>query len=129
MSIVLNQPTINKSNKLGLSDFSLLTDDDWLGPDRTITIDLAEGWNWTSHNMAESVDKSRFLTDALQLRGQTQSLLFSEENGWQGTLSALEAAKGYKIRMQKDASVTLRGPLYDVNTPVVLQELDWLSSL
>ncbi len=121
MSTVLNQPTIHKSNKLGLSDFSLLTDDDWLGPDRTITIDLAEGWNWTSHNMAESVDKSRFLTDALQLRGQTQSLLFSEENGWQGTLSALEAAKGYKIRMQKDASVTLRGPIYDVNTPVVLQ--------
>ena len=121
MAILMNQPTINMSNKLGLSDFSLLTDDDWLGPDRTITIDLAEGWNWTSHNMAESVDKSRFLTDALQLRGQTQSLLFSEENGWQGTLSALEAAKGYKIKMQKDASVTLRGPIYDVNTPVVLQ--------
>ena len=121
MATILNQPTIDKSNKLGFSDFSTLTDDDWLGPDRTITIDLAEGWNWTSHNMAVSVDKSRFLTDALCLQGQTESLLFSEENGWQGTLTALEAAKGYKIKMQEAKDVTLRGPLFDVNTPVALQ--------
>lgn len=121
MSTVLNQPTIDKSNKLGMFDFNALTEDDWLGHDRTITLDLAEGWNWTSHNFAESVDKSRFLMNALQLQGQTESLLWAEEEGWQGTLHALEAAKGYKIKMQREGSVTLRGPLYDVNIPVALQ--------
>ena len=121
LATTLNQPTINKSNRLGMSDFNQLTEDDWLGPDRTITIELAEGWNWTSHNMASSVDKSRFLADALCLLGQNESLLFSEEDGWQGTLQALEAAKGYKIKMEQAGSVTLRGPLYDVNTPVSLQ--------
>ena len=121
MATILSQPTINKSNRLGMSDFNTLTEEDWLGKDRTITLDLAEGWNWTSHNLAESVDKSLFLTNALQLQGQTESLLFDEEDGWQGTLHALDAAKGYKIRMQQAGSVTLRGPLYDVNEPVALQ--------
>ena len=121
MSTILNQPTINKSNKLGMFDFNALSDEDWLGPDRTITIDLAEGWNWTSHNMAASVDKSRFLTDALCLQGQTDSLLFSEEDGWQGNLQALDAAKGYKVKMQESAVVTLRGIPYDVTVPVALE--------
>ena len=121
MTITLNQPTINNSNKLGMTDFNTLTDEDWQGPDRTITLDLAEGWNWTSHNMAVGVDKSRFLTDALCLRGQEESLLFNEEDGWEGTLQALEAAKGYKIKMQQAGNVTLRGPIYDVNSPVTLQ--------
>lgn len=121
MATILNQPTIEKNNKLGMMDFIALSDDDWQGTDRTITLDLAEGWNWTSHNMAESVDKSRFLTDALCLQGQADTLLLSDEDGWQGTLQALEAAKGYRIKMQRAATVTLRGAIYDVSTPVTLQ--------
>ena len=120
MATVLNQPTIDKSNKLGMMDFIALSDEDWQGTDKTITLELAQGWNWTSHNMAESVDKSRFLKDALCLQGQTDKLLFSDENGWEGSLQALEAAKGYKIRMQKAGSVTLRGTVYDVSKPVHL---------
>ena len=122
MATILNQPTIEKSNKLGMMDFIALSDEDWQGTDRTITLDLAEGWNWTSHNMDKSVDKSRFITDALCLKGQTDDLQFSDEEGWQGTLEALEAAKGYKIKMQKATSVTLRGAIYDVSQPVSLQQ-------
>ena len=122
MSTITGQPTINKSNRLGMSYFNALSDEDWLGPDRTITLELAEGWNWTSHNLAESVDKSRFLTNALCLQGQEESLLFVEDEGWLGTLEALEAAKGYKIKMQEATDVTLRGPIYDVNEPVILEE-------
>ena len=121
MATILNQPTIENSNKLGMTDFITLSDDDWQGTDRTITLDLAEGWNWISHNMAKSVDKSRFLANALCLQGQVDNLLFSDEDGWQGTLQALEAAKGYKIKMQKAASVTLRGAVFDVSQPVSLQ--------
>ena len=120
MSTVLNQPTIDSSNKLGMSDFTSLTDEDWLGRERTITLELAEGWNWTSHNMAESVDKSRFVTDALQMRGQGESLVLLDGKGWQGTLQALDAAKGYKIKMQHARDVTLRGNIFNTATPVAL---------
>lgn len=122
MATILNQPTINKSNKMGMMDFNAISSDDWLGREKTITLALVEGWNWTSHNMSESVDKSRFITDALYLRGQTDSLLLNDEAAWQGNLQALEAAKGYKIKMQKAADVTLRGAVYDVNKPVSLQQ-------
>ena len=118
MATILNQPTIDKSNKIGAADYNAISADYWLGKDRTITLALAEGWNWISHNMAQSVDKSRFTTDALCLRGQTDSLWRDDEAGWQGTLQALDAAKGYKIKMQKSSDVTLRGPIFDVNTSV-----------
>lgn len=120
MATHLNQPTIDKSNKLGMSDFVALTDSDWIGTDRTITLELAEGWNWTSHNLNFRVDKSRFTENALFLQGEDEYLAFSEEEGWQGTLQALKDTKGYKIRMARDAEVTLRGPIYDVSWPVIL---------
>ena len=126
MATVLNQPTIDKSNRLGMHDFNALSEEDWLGNDRTITIDLAEGWNWTSHNLAEGVDRSRFLTDALCLKGQEENLLFAED-GWRGDLQSLESAKGYKIQMQQAGSVTLRGNLFDTNRPVTLNAgWNWL---
>lgn len=126
MATVLNQPTIDKTNKIGMMDFNAITNDDWLGREKTITLALAEGWNWTSHNMAHSVDKSRFITNALCLQGQDASLVLGE-TGWQGSLQALDVAKGYKIKMQQESSVTLRGTVYDVNTPVsLLQGWNWI---
>ena len=121
MATILNQPTIDKTNKLGMMDYNTISSDEWLGREKTITLALAEGWNWTSHNMAQSVDKSRFTADALCLFGQSDSLWLNDKAAWQGTLQALEAAKGYKIKMQKAADVTLRGEVYDVNTPVTVQ--------
>ena len=122
MSTILNQPTIDNSNRIGMSDYNTINEDDWLGKDKTITLALAEGWNWTSHIMDQSVDKSRFLANALCLQGQDASLVFNDEAGWQGTLQALEAAKGYKIKMLQPSDVTLRGAIYDVNKPVALQQ-------
>ena len=122
MATVLNQPTIEKSNKIGMMDYIAITADEWLGQEKTITLALAEGWNWTSHNMAEKVDKSRFVTNALCLQGQNAILRYSEETGWQGTLQALEAAQGYKVQMKNATDVTLRGAIYDVNKPVTLQQ-------
>ena len=122
MATILNQPTIHKSNKIGMADFNAIKADDWLGRERTITLALAKGWNWTSHNMAGSVDKSRFTTDALCLKGQNDILEFSEEKGWQGSLEAFEAAKGYKVQMQQANNVVLRGVIYDVHTPVQVQQ-------
>ena len=122
MATILNQPTIDKTNKIGMKDYNSITNAGWLGNDKTITLALAEGWNWTSHNMAQSVDKSRFLANALCLRSQNDSLVLRDEAGWQGKLQALEAAKGYKIKMQQASDVILRGVVYDVNTPVTLQQ-------
>lgn len=122
MATILNQPTIDKTNKIGMKDYNSVTPAGWLGNEKTITLALAEGWNWTSHNMAQSVDKSRFLANALCLRGQNDSIVLRDEAVWEGKLQALEAAKGYKIKMQQASDVILRGVVYDVTVPVTLQQ-------
>ena len=121
MATILNQPTIDKTNKIGMSDYNSITSSGWMGKEKTITLALAEGWNWTSHNMAQHVDRSRFTTNALFLCGQADSLWLNDEAAWQGTLQALEAARGYKIKMQKATDVILRGVVYDVSVPVTVQ--------
>lgn len=120
MACVLNQPTIDKSNKIGMADFNSVTEEEWLGIDRTITLALAKGWNWTSHNLGVDVDRSRFTANAQCLRSQRDEALLDPEIGWQGTLQALQPTQGYKIEMEKDAEITLRGPLYDVTQAVTL---------
>jgi len=119
---LLAQPTIEKANRQGLYDYNNIGDQDFLSDDVTITLALNEGWNWTSHNLSESVHNSRFTTYASIIRGRTSELLLDPELGWQGRLTSLEATKGYKIEMKQAAEITLCGDLYSALTPVTLQQ-------
>lgn len=125
--LLMSQPTIAKANRVGLADFTDVSNDGFLSDDISVTLDLAEGWNWTSHNLAENVDKSRFTTYAEIIRGRNSELFKDDVLGWQGTLKYLEAAQGYKICMQQSAEVTLRGDLYNSLIPVSVQKgWNWL---
>lgn len=117
---ILTIPTIEKSNKLGTYDFaSNITP--WETSDITITLSMVPGWNWTSHNLAEEVNRTRFTTYANCIRGQQSEIKNAGAEGWQGTLTALDAALGYKVQMNQEADITLRGNLYDTTVPVTLQ--------
>ncbi|MBO4641972.1 MAG: lamin tail domain-containing protein [Bacteroidaceae bacterium] len=119
---LLSQPTIDKANMLGTFDFTKVKDNDWYSDDITITLALAEGWNWTSHNLAESVNHSRFTTYAEAIEGQTESLRYVEENGWTGQLESLNPGTGYKVDMKKATDITLRGNLFNPNEEISLNE-------
>ncbi len=122
MHTILNQPTIDKANKLGLSDYEDITDEAWQGTDIAITLALNEGWNWTSHNLNEDVDRTRFTTYAQTIRGCNEEYTTDETATETGNLESLMPSVGYKLKMKQDADITLRGALYDVTTPVSLTE-------
>lgn len=119
METILNQPSIDKSNKIGMLDFCAVDSDAWMGRDITITLDLAEGWNWTSHNLAEEVDRSRFTSYARKI--QSQSDEFSVEEAKSG-VSTLLPTHGYKTQMNQDVSITLRGNLFSPDSLITLHE-------
>lgn len=119
---LLPQPTIDKANMLGTFDFTSIQENDWNSDDITITLALAEGWNWTSHNLAENIDHSRFTTYAAAIEGQTESLRFDEEKGWTGQLEALNSGQGYKVNMKKASDITLRGNLFNPAEEIILKE-------
>ena len=119
---ILKLPTISKSNVIGTYDFTADNSSDWIDDAMAITIDLAKGWNWTSHNLSQPVDKSRFTSFAQGIYSMNDSVVVSQDAGWTGTLTQLTPAEGYKMNMQEAASISLRGQLYDVTVPVTLQE-------
>ena len=109
---LLAQPTIDKANMLGTFDFTHVKDSEWYSSDITITLALAKGWNWVSHNLAENVSRSRFTSYANVIEGQTE-LLRHEGDAWTGTLESLTPAAGYKVAMTQPADIILRGNLFD----------------
>ena len=124
-SDLLTIPTINKSNLYGLMDVA--AQQAMPVEEGAVTLALAEGWNWTSHNLAENVHNSRFTSYALCIRGQRQELYNDEVLGWTGRLKTLDPAQGYKVQMKQAADITLRGQLYDNDEPVsVLTGWNWI---
>lgn len=122
MHTILNQPTIDKTNRLGLSDFEEIADEAWQGTDIAITLALNEGWNWTSHNLNEDVDRTRFATYARTIRGCEEEYTTDEAGTATGELESLMPTFGYKLKMKQDADITLRGNIFDISTPVSLHE-------
>lgn len=99
----------------------------WGDSQMAITLELAKGWNWVSHNLQAEVHNSRFTGYAQALIGQAESYQKGSDNIWGGTLKAIQPAVGYKMQMDSKADVTLRGELFDVDTPVsVHQGWNWL---
>jgi len=124
---LMAQPTIDKSNMLGTFDFTSVSDEEWNGDDITITLALAEGWNWMSHNLASMVDHSRFTGYAQTILSQTEELYYDEDFGWQGRMTQLDPQKGYKVLMKEGADITLRGDIYDTSNSVELsQGWNWI---
>jgi len=119
---ILLQPTIDKSNRLGTYDFTATSAAAFEGDDMAITLELASGWNWISHNMADDVSSTRFTGYAQCLKSQTNELYYDATLNWQGNLKMLEVAQGYKLQATQASEVTLRGNLFNPSTAVSVQK-------
>ena len=123
----LDRPTIAQPNTMMSYDFIADSAEPWSEPLMAITLGLEQGWNWTSHNLATSVHRSRLTGYAQHIMGHTESYVKDADAQWSGTFSAMRPAIGYKVKMDTRADITLRGELYDPATPVTLhQGWNWI---
>ena len=118
----LNQPTIALPNVMGTYDFNKENAEEWDSGEMAITLEMAQGWNWISHNLSEDAHRSRFTGYAQSILGQQESYVKDSTLGWSGSLNAIKTATGYKIKMDSQADITLRGKLFDVKKTVSLQQ-------
>jgi hypothetical protein len=118
----LSQPTIALPNVMGTYDFNKENAEEWDSGEMAITLEMAQGWNWISHNLSEDAHRSRFTGYAQSILGQQESYVKDNTLGWSGSLNAIKTATGYKIKMDSQADITLRGKLFDVKETVSLQQ-------
>lgn len=126
-SSYLDRPTITHPNAMMSHDFMAENTEQWNEALMAITLSLEKGWNWTSHNLATSVHRSRFTGYAQYIMGKTESYVKDDASSWSGTFNAMLPATGYKVKMESRADISLRGELYDTATPVTLvQGWNWI---
>lgn len=119
-------PTIDRSNVLSSYDFIL---DDLYHKDEQITntFALEKGWNWTSHNLQETIETALYKSQNSIIRSQTNELYRDENLDWVGSVPTLNAALGFKVKADVSHDVVLSGHLYDTARPVsVSKGWNWI---
>ncbi len=90
-------------------------------------IDLAEGWNWTSTNVATEVNAflDPIKEKTSRLVSQTQELINDAEYGLVGGLQTMEVTAGYKLKMEEEATANLTGNFADPAATLVRMKKGW----
>lgn len=79
--------------------------------DSYLDIELAQGWNWISHNLNLGIDVPR-IDKAYRIVSQTEELMKDKVFGLVGNLKKLKAGTGYKIQMEGAGELELEGKLF-----------------
>lgn len=103
----------------------------------TLSLNLAEGWNWISSNLADEELQSakQFLApieaSVERLVGESTELVNNPGSGWDGALEMLSAEEMYKIHLKENVSNQWTGTACDPeNTNISLSEgWNWIGYL
>ncbi|BDD09626.1 hypothetical protein FUAX_20580 [Fulvitalea axinellae] len=100
----------------------------------TSTMDLEEGWNWISFN--QTFEGSTKTNDILNGLGQKSDIiigqngfdLYSEETGWEGTLSrgpGIDVRSMYRLRLSAGSSFSVTAPPASVSDYSIELKTGW----
>lgn len=117
----MNRPTIERPNILTSADSYLGEDEGLTNTDKeTFVLDLAEGWNWISHPMVESIAVSNLSEHANRIVGKDRETIRDSKWGMTGALKELEAGHLYKVNMQQADEYKQEGSFCEDGRPVML---------
>lgn len=117
----MNRPTIERPNILTSADSYLGEDEGLTNTDKeTFVLDLAEGWNWISHPMVESIAASNLSEHANRIVGKDRETIRDSKWGMTGALKELEAGHLYKVNMQQADEYKQEGSFCEDGRPVML---------
>lgn len=81
--------------------------------DTDTQLELADGWNWVSHNQNEPLALDGLKPKATRIVGQTEELYKDAHFGWMGDLEELLPTQMYKLQMAEASNIQLSGRLYN----------------
>jgi len=93
-----DRPTIEAKNMRLSTDLPTGTDQNLMQLDPAdFTLELAKGWNWTSHILLQPIAVGELSSHATSISGQTATAYLDPSRGWTGTLSSMDAGRMYKV--------------------------------
>ena len=89
----------------------------------TLSLDLAEGWNWVSHPFTHTLSVNQFKQHTDRILGQTSETTYSSQTGeMEGTLKSLAAGQLYKFQMNEDHIYELNEQIPSKASAISLRE-------
>lgn len=118
----MERATIDSRNSMtyGVLDLDALAYDYPMEGEATndeFNLRLTTGWNWISHPFAEAQPVSIFTKNATAIRGEKAEYVLDGAT-WNGSLTTLEPAYGYKAQYDMGTTLRLTGTYYDTAAPV-----------
>ena len=118
---LMHRPTIERTN-------TLTTDAQPIGHDQSVTglltggftMQLAQGWNWVSHPLADPLAVAALSTHAARIVGRQQEAYADEHQGMTGTLTSLDAGQMYKVLMRQADTYESQAQHCPSSLPVML---------
>ena len=91
-----------------------------------LNLQLAEGWNWASHNMARQIQVSDFSTDYVKrLLTQQAEAINDPVLGMVGNLSAIRASQALKVETGQSVLMQLSGEQYNPTSEAISLHTGW----
>lgn len=83
--------------------------------DTNTKLELAQGWNWMSHNQQEPLPVTALQPAGARMVGQTEELYNDTRFGWMGDLEELLPTQMYKLQLDEPTEVQLSGRLFNAS--------------
>ncbi|MDE6337032.1 MAG: leucine-rich repeat protein, partial [Muribaculaceae bacterium] len=88
-----------------------------------LNYDLAQNWNWISHNMESNVDVADFMGNSVsRVLSQTQDKFRDPKFGLIGNLEVLEPAKAYKVCASEATTANIAGIAFNPTATVKINK-------
>lgn len=78
-----------------------------------LTLNLAKGWNWMSHNLNEPLSVDALKPNAYRIMSHDGETINDPRYGYTGTVSTLSPTELYKVEMSTADNIQLSGKLFN----------------
>ena len=93
-----------------------------------LELELYEGWNWISHNVATALDPLEIFGDnVVEVKSQTKGLFRDEKFGMVGNLTTMNATEAYKVKTSTADTdpYQLTGLLFNARLDAITLRTGW----
>jgi len=104
---------------------STVRDYNYLIRQSNVSLHLAEGWNWTSHDLAEALPVSELESLVERILTQTEELINDPTYGFVGTLTEIDPTSAVKLQTTNAATKTFTGEQYNPSLRQIPLKKGW----
>lgn len=90
-----------------------------------VKLNLAKGWNWSSHDLSTSLPVTEFEDFVTRVLTQTEEAVKDDKLGFVGNLSTIDEATTMKLEVAKDTVKTFQGEQYNPTAAPIYLRKGW----